>query len=361
MSAPSNHRPSKAESTIFDVLRAGRRVVVYLPGGGITGALYQLGALAALEDEIQGFRANALSGYVAVGSGAAIAAALAGGLEVQRIYRGLLDPGDTFFPLERRHVVRVDLGEWRRTFGAAIGALRRALANASSRPVETAVDPWHEIDRFQDVLPAGIFSLEQFEHFLESVFERRSIPTTFRALSRRLIVPVHDLDTGEVVCFGEPPRDHERIARAVCASMALPLFFAPVRIGDRLYFADSTGHASSIDLAVERLGAEVVLVVNPLVPVAAGGGQRVPTGHGEGTGVRDKGLLWVYNQAMRIGEHARLAAEVALLRARRPDVEVVVVEPASTDAVLFMHSPMNYAARRQILEETYRSVRERAQ
>jgi predicted acylesterase/phospholipase RssA len=333
-------------------------VVAYLPGGGITGALYQLGALAALEDAIEGFRANELSGYVAVGSGAALAAALAGGLEVQRVYRGLLDPADTFFPLERRHIVRVDLGEWRRTFGAAIAALRRVLANASSRPMETAVDPWHEIDRFQDVLPAGIFSLEQFEHFLESVFERRSIPTTFRALSRKLIVPVHDLDTGEVVSFGAPPRDQERIARAICASMALPLFFAPVRIGDRLYFADSTGNASSLAVAVDRLDAQVVLVVNPLVPVATGGAHRVPTGHGEGKGVRDKGLLWVYNQAMRIGEHARLLAETALLETRRKDVKVIVVEPAASDALLFMHSPMNYAARRQILEETYRTVRE---
>jgi predicted acylesterase/phospholipase RssA len=348
----------EGDGDLLGALRSGRRVVAYLPGGGITGALYQLGALAALEDAIEGFHANALSGYVAVGSGAALAAALAGGLEVQRVYRGLLDPADTFFPLERRHIVRVDLGEWRRTFGAAIGALRRVLANASSRPMETAVDPWHEIDRFQDVLPAGIFSLEQFEHFLESVFERRNIPTTFRALPRKLIVPVHDLDTGEVVSFGAPPHDHERIARAICASMALPLFFAPVRIGNRLYFADSTGNASSLSVAAERLDAEVVLVVNPLVPVATGGAQRVPTGHGEGTGVRDKGLLWVYNQAMRIGEHARLAAEAALLQTRRKDVKVIVVEPAASDALLFMHSPMNYAARRQILEETYRTVRE---
>ncbi|GAC1543877.1 MAG: patatin family protein [Polyangiales bacterium] len=340
------------------VLRPGRRIVVSLPGGGITGALYQLGALAALEDSIEGFHANALGGYVAVGSGAALAAGLAGGLELQRIYRGLLDPADTFFPLERRHVIRVDLAEWRRTFGAALAALRRVLASATTRPVETAVDPWQEIDRFHDVLPAGLFSLEHLEHFLESFFERRGLATTFRALPRPLIVPVHELDTGEVVLFGDEGHVHDRIARVVCASSALPLFFAPVRIGDRLFFAGSTGNAVSLDVAVARLDAEAVLVVNPLVPVAAEGA-RVPTGHGDGTGVRDKGMLWVYNQAMRIGERAHLAAEAALLRARRPDVDVAIVEPAQADAVLFMHSPMNYSARRAILEDSYRSVRER--
>ena len=339
-------------------LREGRRIVAYLPGGGITGGLYQLGALAALEDAVPGFRANALHGYVAVGSGAVTAAALAGGLVVQRLYRALLDPADSFFALERRHIIRFDLAEWRRTFGAAAGALRRAFASATSRPVEPAADPWHEIDRFQDVLPAGIFSLETFEHFFESFLERRGVPTTFRALPRPLIVPAWDLDTGALVCFGDKQHANERIARAACASMALPLFFAPVRIGERLYFSGSAGNATSLDVAVDELGAEVVLVINPLVPVAAAG-QRVPTGHGAGTGVRDKGLLWVYNQAMRIGEHSRLRTGIELMSAKRPDVEIAILEPTQADAVLFMHSPMNYAARRAILEEAYKSVRER--
>lgn len=341
------------------VLRSGRRVVAYLPGGGITGGLYQLGVLAALEDAVPGFHGNALDGYVAVGSGAVVGAALAGGLEVQRLYRALLDPADTFFPLERRHIIRFDLAEWRRTMGVAFAAVRRTVASATARPMATAVDPWSEIDRFHDVLPAGIFSLEHLERFLESFFDRRGIPSVFRTLPRPLIVPAHDLDTGEMIAFGDPDHAHDHIARAICASMALPLFFAPVRIGDRLYFAGSTGNAGSLDIAVQTLKAEVVVVINPLVPVAADGALRVPTGHGAGSGVRDKGLLWVYNQAIRIGEHARLAAELELLRSRRPDVEVLLIEPAKNDAVLFMYSPMNYSARRSILEEAYKSVRDR--
>jgi predicted acylesterase/phospholipase RssA len=348
-------------TTLTEALKPGRRVVAYLPGGGITGALYQLGALAALEDAVPGFRANALDGYVAVGSGAVAASALAGGLEVQRLYRALLDPADNFFPLERKHLIQIDLGEWRRTFGAAFGAVRRALQSATSRPVETALDPWAEIDRFEDVLPAGIFSLEQFEHFLESFFERRGVPLSFGQLARPLVVPAHDLDSGETALFGLGALRHERIARAVCASASLPLFFAPVRIGGRLYFAGSTGNAEMLDVAVDKLGAETVLVVNPLVPVAPGWGAKVPTGHGAAEGVRDKGLLWVYNQALRISEHAHMRAEIALLRARSPEVEVRLIEPSRTDAVLFMYSPMNYSARRAILEDAYKTVRAQAE
>jgi len=322
--------------------------------------LVAFGALAALEDEVPGFHANQLSGYVAVGSGAVAASALAGGLEVQRLYRALLDPADNFFPLERRHLIQVDLGEWRRTFGAAIGAVRRALQSATARPMETAVDPWQEIDRFQDVLPAGIFSLEQFEHFLEAFYERRGVPLSFSKLERPLVVPAHDLDTGETALFGLGALRHERIARAICASASLPLFFAPVRIGGRLYFAGSTGNAAMLDVAEKSLGAETILVVNPLVPVAPGWGAKVPTGHGGGEGVRDKGLLWIYNQALRISEHAHLRAEVALMKARRPDISVQLIEPSRSDAVLFMFSPMNYSARRAILEDAYKTVRAQA-
>ncbi len=351
MSAPLGH--------VREALGSARKVVAYRPGGGISGGLYQLGALAALEDGIggEGFRANALHGYVAVGSGAILAAALAGEIEIQRLYRALLDPADTFFPLERRHLVAFDVGEWRRAALAVFGAVRSAITSATQRPVETAVDPWQELDRFYDVLPAGLFGLEPMERFLEMFFERRGIAPVFRNLPRRLIVPAHDLDSGEEVPFGARGFENEKVARAACASMALPLFYAPVRIGDRLFFAGSTGNASALELAVSELGAEVVLVVNPLVPVSTRG--RVPTGHGTGAGLRDKGLLWFYNQAMRIGEAARLGAEVSLLRARHPDVEVIVLEPSSTDAVRFMDSPMSYAARRTILEESFRSVRDR--
>lgn len=341
-----------------DVLREGRRTVAYLPGGGITGGLYQLGALAALEEGIEGFRANALDGYLAVGSGAVLAASLSGGLETQRMYRALLDPADTFFALERRHLLGFDVGEWRRAAVALFGAIKNALASARHAPVETATDPWKELDRLYDVLPAGIFSLEPFEHFLDGYFERRGVGSLFRDLKIPLVIPAHDLDTGEIVPFGARGHEHTRIARATCASLSLPLFFAPVRIGDRMFFAGSTGNASALDLAVTEMRAEALLVVNPLVPVLARGATRVPTGHGAGEGVRDKGLLWVFNQAMRIGEQARLQAEIALLSARHPDVEILVIEPTNVDAVRFMDSPMKYSARRTIVEDAFRSVRE---
>jgi len=92
----------------------------------------------------------------------------------------------------------------------------------------------------------------------------------------------------------------------------------------------------------------------------------VPTGHGARASVRDKGLMWVYNQAMRIGVHARL--HYALDGAAKSNgqaiganlrVPLLLIEPEPTDAVLFMHNPASFAARRTILEYAYKTTRDR--
>src|SRR4051812_36055206 len=92
----------------------------------------------------------------------------------------------------------------------------------------------------------------------------------------------------------------------------------------------------------------------------------VPTGHGARPSVRDKGLMWVYNQAMRIGVHARLhyALEGMQKANGHPAgvsvrVPLLLIEPEPTDAVLFMHNPASFAARRTILEYAYKTTRDR--
>jgi predicted acylesterase/phospholipase RssA len=106
---------------------------LHLPGGGLTGALYQVGALAALEDGIPGLRDRDFDLFVGAGSGATVAAVLAAGVPVDRIYRALLDPADDFFPLTRDHVAHLDFDEWRRTLETGWVALRHALARLRPR------------------------------------------------------------------------------------------------------------------------------------------------------------------------------------------------------------------------------------
>jgi predicted acylesterase/phospholipase RssA len=337
------------------------RVSLCLPGAGLTGALYQIGALAALEDGVAGFDNQSFTLYLGSGSGAAVAAAIAGGVPVDRIYRALLDPADNFFPLERSHILRLDLDEWRRTLTTSWVALRHAAARLTSRADAPTNAPGHmvvleQLDRLNDSLPAGIFKLDRYERFLAEFFMRRGIPNAFRGMPRRLLIPAHDLDSGERVVFGSPGFEDIPVSLACAATLALPLFFSPVRIDDRHFLDGSLGHVAHFDLA-EADGSELAIVVNPLVPVSTAR-RAIPTGHGARDSVRDKGLLWIYNQSLRIGAHARLHQAVARVTAEGR-MQVLVLEPEPTDALLFLHNPANLKARRAILEYAYRTTRER--
>lgn len=331
------------------------RIALCLPGGGVTGAMFQIGALAALEHAVDELDANALDFYVGASSGASVAAALAGGVPAERIYRALLDPADVFFPLERRHILRMDVGEWARALGTLVGAARHGSVSFISRgPAPTPAALWEELDRLYDSLPTGVFKLDGYERFLEDFFARRGVPNNFPALPRALRVLAHDLDTGEPVFFGEPGFDHVPVSLACVASTAVPPFFSPVRIRDRFYIDAGAAQVAALDAAIGA-GVDVLVVVNPMVPVRV---EMVPTGHGHHPSVRDKGYLWVANQAIRIGLHAHLSEAIARIQ-RKNETTVVVIEPEPTDGILFMYSPTSFTARRKILEHAYRTTRDR--
>lgn len=330
------------------------KIALCLPGGGATGAMYQIGVLAALEDTVEGLCAEGFDLYVGTSSGATVAASLAAGCPVERIYRAFLDPADVYFPLERKHILRMDLSEWRRTISSGLGALRHGTRSLVSRgPSPSPAALWEELDRFYDSLPAGVFSLDAYERFLETFFARRGIPNSFPTMPRPLFILAHDLDSGEEALFGSPGLEHVPVTRACIASMALPPFFSPVRLGDRHYIDAGAAQVSHLDAAVAA-GADVIVVINPMVPVAA---ENVPTGHGHRSSVRDKGLMWVTNQATRIGIHKLMRESCARIVAQGR--EVVMIEPESTDGILFMHNPASFAARRNILEYAYRTTRAR--
>jgi len=258
-----------------------------------------------------------------------------------------------YFGLERKHLLQVDLSEWRRTLLTALAALRHAAGSVVGRaPRVVPSAAWQELDRLYDSLPAGLFTLEGYERFLEDFFVRRSVPNVFSAMPRPLRVLAHDLDSGAPVRFGSPGCDTVPVARACIASMAIPPFFSPVRIGDRHYINPGAGQISHLDVAVEE-GASVLVVVHSMVPMSVA---TVPTGHGHRDSLRDKGMMWVLNQAIRIGMQ-RLIDEACLRVTSERNVPILRIEPSPEDGILFMDNPASFEARRRILEHAYRTTR----
>jgi predicted acylesterase/phospholipase RssA len=251
-------------------------------------------------------------------------------------------------------LLRVDLSELLRVFGSTISAARRVVSSAATSPLD--VNVWDEVERFVDSLPAGVLTLDAYERFLNDFMQRRSIATRFTELPKKLLLVASDLDAGGRAVFGQGELAHVPIARAIAASSAIPLLYAPVEINGRDYIDCGIGDMAHIDLA-EQAGCRLIVVINPMVPVHAGSeGRDVPTGHGKKSRVRDKGAIWVYNQAMRIWMEARFMLGLERFLAQHPETGVCVLEPKQTDATLFMYSPMNFAARRAILQEGYTST-----
>src|SRR5512143_4259209 len=74
--------------------RTRTRVGLALAGGGPLGGIYEVGALLALTDSLDGIDFNDLDVYVGVSSGSYVAAALANGLSPAQMYRLFIDDGE---------------------------------------------------------------------------------------------------------------------------------------------------------------------------------------------------------------------------------------------------------------------------
>ena len=330
-------------------------VGLFLPGGGAAGVMYQIAVLAALEDSIDGWSANHFSSFYAASSGATVATALAGGCGVRRMYRALLDPSDDYFPLERKHILKMDVGGWARAAVAVASSLRQGMSTAMARsPQNTPAALWEELDRLYDSLPPGLFSLERYERFFAERLNRRGVVNSFPSLQRPLRIVAHSLDSGERIFFGEAGTEHVPITRACMASMALPPFFSPIKVGEKHCINAGAAQVEALDCA-QAMGMSTLVVVNPMVPVR--GPVASPGGDGGVVSLAEKGAMWVANQAHRVS--LRLLLEEALRRVEREGMQIIVIEPQPTDTLMFTYNPTSFATRRTILEHVYRTTRER--
>jgi len=328
------------------------KTALCLCGGGITGAVYELGALAALEDFFDGFDLGSFDLYVGTSAGAFVATLMAAGQRPFALARDVMDRQGGVMPADRRDIFRFDaratLGVVRdlaRILGASLGraARRRELALA---------ELGHDLE---DALPAGLFSLRHYERWLGEAFARRGVPTRFAELPRELYITANDLGTGHRAVFGEAATRHVPIPQAICASSAVPLFFEPVTIDGRDYIDGGAGKTGHLDVALHR-GAELLVVVNPRVPIRPDPGSELPSAILGTYRLRDKGLLTVFEQAQRMSARTKLHSEIRRARNEFPAARVLLVEPQEHDADMLLANPMNFAARQRLLRYGYDSA-----
>jgi NTE family protein len=327
------------------------RIGLALAGGGPLGAIYEIGALCALEEVLQGVSLTQCHGYVGVSAGGFIAAGLANGYTPRELCRAFIEnlgPASEVF--EPSLLVRPAMGEFLRRGAALPGLLGSAAWHYAfgRRSLMSAVE------RLGRALPTGLFSNEQIHTRLAQLFSEPGRSNDFRTLGRKLVLVATDLDSGSAAPFGQPGWDHVPISRAVQASAALPGLFPPVEIDGRHYVDGALKKTVHASVLLEQ-GLDLMICLNPLVPFEAreadGSARPIPR-------IADGGLPVVLSQTFRSMIHSRLELGLRSYERAYPDTDIVLFEPEAHDAEMFLANTFSYSQRRRLAEHAYQSTRQ---
>lgn len=332
--------------------RSSSKIGLAIAAGAPEGAIYEIGALRALDEALEGVDFNNLFVYVGVSAGAFLNANLANNLTTAQMCRAIVshEPGE--HPFSPEIFFTPGMGELARSGRKLPRLLSEALWEyARSFRDKTFLD---SMTRLGQALPVSLFDNEPIRQYLEKIWSIKGRTDDFRRLGKHLVVVATDLDSGQAARFGEPGLDHIPISRAVQASGALPGLYPPVEIEGRHYVDGvllKTLHAS---VALEA-GAELLLCINPIVPVDTV--KAVETGLVK-RGLLERGLPTVLSQTFRTLVHSRLEVGMAAYERKYGDRDVVLIQPRRDDYKMFFTNIFGLAERRDVCEHAYQATRQ---
>jgi NTE family protein len=225
----------------------GRGLV--LGAGGVLGAAWTIGALAALQ-EADGWDPREAEVLVGTSAGSVLAGALGCGVAVQTLLQhqqGLVVEG----------APRIDAdpdgsGAFPPVPRPGIGS-PRGLLNTARHP--SRVTPMAALAA---VLPQGRGTLEPVGQLVDGVCP----PGAWAPHPQTWIISM-DYDTGRRVPFGRDTSPPAALRDAVMSSCAIPGWYAPVHIGGRRYVDGGACSPTSVDV-VQARDLDEVVVLSPM-------------------------------------------------------------------------------------------------
>jgi predicted acylesterase/phospholipase RssA len=314
--------------------RGESKTALVLAGGGFTGAVYEIGALRAIDDMLVDRSVNDFDIYVGTSAGAFVSAFLANGCTPDTMLQALDGSNLTLVAFERKDLFNLDRRELLRQGYKLPRQLLRAWRHYLHH-----VDDLNAFDllwTLLEALPAGLYDSLALERFVRHGLEKLGGTNSFEHLKKDLHIVATDLDRGERAIFGRHHQSDVPISLAVAASTAVPLLYKPVRIFGRDYIDGGLRGNASIDVAIEH-GATLVVCINPMVASHYNAA--------EGEHLSDKGMQAIAHQVSRINSHAGLHYHVKQIRRAHPEVDIIVIEPPPTDDKLGFHNVMRYSTR----------------
>jgi predicted acylesterase/phospholipase RssA len=316
-------------------------------GGGITGAVYEIGCLRALEDLLDRSVLD-MDVYVGISGGAFVTSLLAHGISPREIYDAVATRARNPLGVSAAPLFRLGIGEFLRRTTRAPKVLADAVVHALSGEGRNTYDILLSLF---ELLPPGLLDNSGIQEFLAGLYRTRGHADRFDDLARELYVVAVDLDNGEAVAFGEKGQRDVPVSKAVQASTALPGLYRPVRIDGRDYVDGGVKKTAHINLAI-RHGAHLVICINPIVPILNDTLRSGPLkGH-----LSNKGVTYVLDQVLRITLHGRMQYGLERYEVEHPEVDILLIEPTRDDMRMFTYNIMRYDARREVVEDGYRSV-----
>jgi len=325
-----------------------------LGGGGVTGGVYEIGALRAFDLLAVNRTANDFDVYVGTSAGAVVASLAANGVTPEEMMRVINQQAPTSFrEMNMGSVLRPNYGELARS--AALMPVRLvSLARQLAGQIGTtgAMDL---VLGLAEGLPSGLYDGSPLEAYLADALGQAGRTNDFRGLAGELYVTATDLDNGERVVFGGPGNDDVPISEAVAASAALPMVFRPREIRGRHLVDGGIRSTTNLDLAVER-GAKLILVINPLVPFVNDLSSTIDTPGTRARRISEMGFAQIGYQSFKLLAHQRLHEAVHQWKERYPGVDILLIEPDPNDELMFETNILNFTRRVDIARHGFESV-----
>ncbi len=328
------------------------RIGLALGGGGPLGGIYEIGALRALDEALEGIDFNNIDVYVGVNAGSFVAANLANQMTTAQLCRIFVRNEAEVHPFHPEVFYRPAFRE----FGSRLLAVPGLMASAIGRFVNNPYDQslLEALTILAQAAPAGLFDNDALHEYLKRTFTMLGRTNDFRELRRSLYIVAADVESTEAVCFGAPGFDHVPISRAIQASMASPGLYVPVDIDGRYYVDGTLRKGLHASVAFED-GADLVLAVNPQVPIDAS--EAVRAGSMKAGALTRSGMPSLLSQMFRTMVYSRMQSGIAQYGRDYPDRDILLFEPTRDDAKLFFSNVFSFQSRRMVCELAYQMTR----
>ena len=236
--------------------RSGTKRAVVLGGGGVLGAAWMIGALAAVE-QTYGWDPRGAQILVGTSAGSVLAGLLGCGVTVETLInhqRGVPAPGDPQVDFDPEGASGGPLPPRPKLGIGSTALLAHAVRNPRRLPPLAVLS---------GLAPRGRGQLDAVTALVATAVEMADPGASWAPHPATWIVAM-DYESGRRVPFGRAGAPPATLAEAVTASCSIPGWYAPVTIDGRRYVDGGALSPTSLDLVAGR-GLDEVIVLAPMV------------------------------------------------------------------------------------------------